>query len=173
MTARIARTQRVRQLALATGVMLGLVAGTLAPQLARASNIKPAKTRPAIVEKLASIPEASAEQLQAAERVLVGHYDCEFGKKVSISPNETYKGYFNLNLGSQSWLMKPVLSSTGATRLEDVRGAALMIQILTKSMLMDPKSGHRLVDGCRHDVQRAAQDELDRHPQASVFNLNN
>jgi len=173
MTARSARISRARQLALATGVMLGMMASTLAPQVAHASNIKPAKTRPAIVEKLTSIPEASAEQLQAAERVLIGHYDCEFGKKVSISPNETYKGYFNLNLGSQSWLMKPVQSSTGATRLEDVRGAALMIQILTKSMLMDPKSGHRLVDDCRHDVQRAAQDELNRHPQASVFNLNN
>lgn len=173
MTTLAPRHQRIRNLALSAGLVLGMVAATVAPQLAQATTIKPAKAKTSIVEKLASLPEASVEQLQAAERVLTGRYECEFGKHVTIAPNDTHKGYFNLNLGAQSWLMRPVQSSTGATRLEDVKGAALMIQILTKSMLMDPKAGRRLVDGCVHEVQRAAQEELNRHPQASALNLNN
>ena len=52
--------------------------------------------------------------------------------------------------------MKPVLSSTGALRLEDVRGRMLMLQIANKSMLMDAQIGQRLVDGCVHEKQRAA-----------------
>jgi len=60
--------------------------------------------------------------------------------------------------------MKPVLSNTGAIRLEDVKGAALLIQILTKSMLMDVKAGRRMVDGCVHEVQRAAEAEMAKQP---------
>ena len=37
--------------------------------------------------------------------------------------------------------MKPVLSSTGALRLEDVKGRVLMLQIANKSMLMDTQAG--------------------------------
>jgi hypothetical protein len=96
--------------------------------------------------------------------VLIGRYECEFGKRVSVARNAANNGYFNLSFGSQSWLMKPVLTQTGTIRLEDVKGATLMIQILTKSMLMDIKAGHRVVDGCVHEVQRAAQADLDKQP---------
>jgi len=54
--------------------------------------------------------------------------------------------------------MKPVLSSTGALRLEDVKGVGLLIQIANKSMLMDTKAGKRLVDDCVHEKQRAFRD---------------
>jgi hypothetical protein len=163
------RLQRIRTLALSAGVVLGMAAATFGPQLAHAATSKANKKT--IAEKIVQLPEATAEQLLAAERVLVGRYECEFGKSVSVDPDVKSKGYFNLKLGKQSWTMKPVLSSTGAIRLEDIKGAALMIQILTKSMLMDPKAGHRLVDGCMHDTQRAADEELKLHPRASVFNL--
>jgi hypothetical protein len=49
--------------------------------------------------------------------------------------------------------MKPVLSSTGALRLEDVTGRTLMIQIANKSMLLDTKIGQRLLDDCVHPEQ--------------------
>ena len=52
--------------------------------------------------------------------------------------------------------MKPVLSSTGALRLEDVKGQTLLLQIANKSMLMDQKAGRRVVDGCVHEKQKAA-----------------
>ena len=60
-------------------------------------------------------------------------------------------------------------SSTGAVRLEDVKGNTLLIQILTKSMVMDRKAGRRLVDGCVHDVQRAAEADLRNSPRPSLF----
>jgi hypothetical protein len=162
--------QRIRTLALSAGVMLGMAATTFGPQFAHAAEVK--KTKRTLAEKIVALPEATVEQLQAAERVLIGKYQCEFGKAVSIDRHARNNGYFDLRLGQQSWTMKPVLSSTGAVRLEDVKGAALMIQILTKSMLMDPKRGQRLVDGCMHDTQRAADEDLKRNPRPSVFGLN-
>jgi len=159
------RYQRIRTLALSAGVVLGMMAATFGPQMAHAAALKSAKkSRVNTNEQNAKQPDASPEQLQAAERVLVGSYECEFGKRVSVARNPANSGYFNLNFGSQSWLMKPVLTQTGTIRLEDVKGATLMIQILTKSMLMDVKAGHRVVDGCVHDVQRAAQADLDKQP---------
>ena len=69
----------------------------------------------------------------------------------------------------QAWVMKQVLSSTGAMRLEDVKGRMLMIQIANKSMVMDTQIGQRLVDGCVHEKQRAfiaTQDSLLTAPEA-------
>jgi len=103
--------------------------------------------------------------------VLTGRYECEFGQRVSVDRHEVHPGYFQLRLGQQAWTMKPVLTHTGAVRLEDVRGGALMIQILTKSMLMDPRKGQRLVDGCVHDVQRVAERELASRPRESVLGI--
>ena len=45
-------------------------------------------------------------------------------------------------------LMRPVLSTTGAVRLEDVKGETLMVQIATKSMLLNVKTARRIVDEC-------------------------
>jgi hypothetical protein len=163
--------QRIRTLALTAGLLLGVAAATFVPQLAHA-NLPKAKAKRTLVEKIIELPEATAEQLQAAERVLVGHYQCEFGKQVSVARSEKHHGYFDLGLGKQTWVMKPIQSSTGAVRLEDIKGTALLIQILTKSMLMDVKSGHRLVDGCTQESQREAEADLKAHPRPSAFNLN-
>ena len=88
-------------------MVLGMVAATFGPQLAHAA-IKPAKAKSAMSEKFAKLPEATAEQLQAAERVLIGRYECEFNKLISIDRNDTNQGYFNLKFGKQAWVMKPV-----------------------------------------------------------------
>ena len=100
--------------------------------------------------------EADAAQLEAAEKVYYGVYDCEFKQLVNIVASPKYKGYVDVKHLKSLWLMKPVLSSTGAIRLEDVGGETLMVQIASKSMLLNVKTGHRVVDECISPAQRDA-----------------
>ncbi|MDI1260919.1 hypothetical protein [Aquabacterium sp.] len=176
------RTRRIRTAAITVGILLGMTAGAFSSQAHAATDpaSKPvakakakAKTKSAkkgpVAEKFVPLPEASPEQMDAAKRVLIGRYECEFGKKMLIDANDTNLGYFNLRQDKQTWVVKPVLSSTGAIRLEDTKDTVLLIQILTKSMLLNVKTGRRLVDGCVHEVQRAAEEELRKNPPKSVF----
>jgi hypothetical protein len=101
------------------------------------------------------LPTASSDQLDAANMAHLGDYDCEFDQKVTLEPHDKTPGYIQMKQKAQAWVMKPVLSSTGALRLEDVKGRMLMIQIANKSMVMDTQIGQRLVDGCVHEKQRA------------------
>jgi hypothetical protein len=103
----------------------------------------------------APLAEASDEQKAAAAMAHVGDYACEFDQTVKVSNNAASPGYLDVGFKKQSWTMKPVLSSTGALRLEDVKGRMLMIQIANKSMVMDTQIGQRLVDGCQSEQQRA------------------
>ena len=92
-------------------------------------------------------------QLAAAERAYLGDYACEFKESVHINKHPKVAGYINVAWKKQVITMKPVLSSTGALRLEDVTGRTLMIQIANKSMLLDTKIGQRLLDDCVHPEQ--------------------
>lgn len=102
------------------------------------------------------LPNASEEQLAAAERVGYGEYACEFNQVVKIDRHAGQPGYVKLSYKNKGWTMKPVVSSTGAVRMEDVRGEALMLQIANKSMLLNPKSGQRMVDDCHAGDQHVA-----------------
>jgi hypothetical protein len=101
------------------------------------------------------VPEAAGpEQIDAAERVYYGLYDCEFNQVIDIQIDAKYPAYVDVKHLKATYLMKPVLSTTGAIRLEDVRGETLMVQIANKSMLLNVKTGHRLVDDCVSPKQR-------------------
>jgi hypothetical protein len=102
-------------------------------------------------------PAADADQLKAAEMTHIGAYQCEMNQAVDVTPNPKYQGYVDVAFKKAKYTMKPVLSSTGALRLEDVKGQTLMLQIAHKSMLMDVKVGQRLVDECMHEKQVAAK----------------
>ncbi len=123
-----------------------------AAKVAKKPAAKPVETGPA---------DASAEQIDAAERVYYGVYDCEFNQTVDIEKNTKYAAYVNVKSGKSAWIMKPVLSSTGAIRLEDVKGETLMVQIASKSMLLNVKTAHRIVDDCispkQHELIEAAK----------------
>jgi hypothetical protein len=101
-----------------------------------------------------TVPDAQPDQVKAAELVFYGAYDCEFQQTVNIVQSQKYSGYVDVRHGAKAWLMKPVLSSTGAIRLEDVRGETLMVQIASKSMLLNVKSAQRIVDDCISPKQR-------------------
>lgn len=162
--------------ALVLGLMLTLPFGAAAqsgaaPAASGAQTAQPAKTEPTKAQQnraannqrknqqaAKAVPEpvidtAGADQLAAAEKVFTGSSQCEFNQSISVEPSDKHNGYVDVRQGKRSWLMKPVLSATGAVRLEDVRNEALMIQIGTKSMLLNQKTGQRLVDDCRHPRQ--------------------
>jgi len=126
---------------------------------------KPAKkAAPKAAPVEAPLPAASDEQKAAASIAHLGDYACEFDQSVSVSTSPTAEGYLDVRHKASTWVMKPVLSSTGALRLEDVKGRLLMIQIANKSMLMDTQLGQRLVDGCMHEKQREFAKTMDTTP---------
>ena len=153
----------------------------LLSNLAFAADPKPAKAAKPVVAKAAigkkAVPvetgpaAASPEQLAAAEQVFYGSHECEFNQTAQVDKNPKYAGYVDVKQGKTTYVMKPVLSSTGAVRLEDVRGQTLMVQIASKSMLLDVKAGRRIVDDCvsakhREAVERYKQAKLD---EAAAF----
>lgn len=141
--------------ALALSLALPAAAQTSTPKPAAKAPAKPAAKKRAPAAPEAPLAAAGAEQLDAANSAHLGDYDCEFEQRVTLEPHSKAPGYIELRQKAQSWVMKPVMSSTGALRLEDVKGRILMIQIANKSMVMDTKIGQRLVDGCVHEKQRA------------------
>ena len=124
--------------------------------VAQTAPAKPAAkaAKKAVAPKQAEPAPASAEQMKAAELVFYGPYQCEASETVHIVASTKYPSYVDLKHGKADYLMKPVLSSTGAVRLEDVRGETLMVQIANKSMLLNVKTAHRIVDDCVSSKQR-------------------
>jgi len=120
----------------------------------RAFNVAPplvAKPKsaapPAAVQ---GMPDASVEQLVAASLVRYGDYECELGQTMTVAKSARHEGYVEVRAGGRRATLMPVLSSTGAVRLEEVnRGALLVVQIPAKSIVFDQKAGQRLIDGCR------------------------
>ena len=122
---------------------------------------KPAAKAPAAHAKHAAPAgpaPASAEQIDAAQRVFYGVYACEFKQTINIVESVKHPSYVDLKHGRTDYLMKPVLSSTGAIRLEDVSGQTLMIQIASKSMLLNVRTAQRIVDDCVSPAQREVAD---------------
>jgi hypothetical protein len=155
-------------LALAAVITLGLAHGQVAAQAAapaKPASAKPAPaktTKPAPAKKAApvaaALPAADPTQLAAAERTHFGNYICELDQSIDVGMNPKTPGYVDVAFKKKTYTMKPVVSSTGAVRLEEVKGGMLLIQIANKSMMMDSKAGQRVVDGCVHEKQRAAAD---------------
>ena len=141
--------------------LAALAAGAIAlPAAAQTAPAKPAAkptakaAAPAPKKPELIIPDAYPEQVKAAEMVYYGKYECEFNQTVDIEQSKKHSSYVTVRHGKGEWLMKPVLSSTGAIRLEDVRGETLMVQIASKSMLLNTMTARRIVDECISPKQR-------------------
>jgi len=145
-------------------VAVALCAASLAATAQTATKAAKVAKPPAASSKAAA-PEvdpgtASPAQLAAAERVYYGTYSCEFDKTVQVSTLPKFPGYAELRFGKSVYVMKPVESQTGAIRLEDVKGETLVVQIAAKSMLLNVKTGQRLLDGCVSDKHREASAKI-------------
>ena len=127
--------------------------GTATPAAAKKPPAKPV-VPPTTKAEEAALASADADQLSAAERVHYGEYLCDDKFKVYVERNATHPGYVSVRYLKDTWVMKPVGSVTGAVRLEDTRGQVLLVQIPTKSMLLNTKTGQRMIDSCVHEAQR-------------------
>lgn len=140
-----------------TALALCLVLPAAMAQTAPPKTLKPAMpARKVVAPKPVELvpPPASTEQIEAAGQVFYGVYECEFKQTIHIVANPKYAAFVDVKHGKVDYLMKPVLSSTGAIRLEDIRGQTLMVQISSKSMVLNVKTGQRVVDDCITPKQR-------------------
>lgn len=159
------------RLAGAAGLLVATLSLSLSPAHAadapkakpKAAAAKPAAKKPPVVV----LPAATPEQLEAAKLVYYGHYDCGDNQVVDIGEDAKDAGYVDVKHGKDTYVMKPVLSSTGALRLEDVKDRTLMVQIANKSMLLDVKAGRRIVDECVSPKQRELMEEAARAKAAA------
>lgn len=111
----------------------------------------------------------SDDHLAVAQRVVLGKVPCELGAHVAVSAHQTSPGRFVLEHGRQKFLMVPVLTSTGAIRLEDTASGAVWLQLANKSMLMDQKQGRRLADTCMNVDQVVVADAMARSPVPNLL----
>jgi hypothetical protein len=172
-TSSLLSSPRAAALIVALGCACAVPAGaqttppTKATKAATTAKAPPKALKKAPAE--APLPDASPEQVRAAELVYYGKYDCEFNQTVDITQSAKHSGYVDVKHGKLGeWLMKPVLSTTGAVRLEDVRDETLMVQIASKSMLLNVKTGHRIVDDCISPKQRELNDAAKAAKAASA-----
>jgi len=153
--------QLVRRSTLALALGLSFTGLAVAQTTAAPTAKKAAKAAPKAAVKAPAVdltPPASPEQIDAAQRVFYGVYDCETDQKLDIVADPKHEHYVEVKHLKSVFTMKPVLSTTGAIRLEDVRGETLMVQIAAKSMLLNVKTGHRIVDACISAKQRELMD---------------
>ena len=130
----------------------------------QAAPVKLAKTAVAV----APVP-LSAQALELAERVQVGHMPCELGASVTVEADPKAPGYFHVRLAKESFHMAPVVSATGAMRLEDQHAGAVWLQLANKSMLVSTKHGKRLVDACMSPAQVAVAAVMEKNPPPSLL----
>lgn len=108
-------------------------------------------------------------ELAIAERVQVGKIPCELGASVTLTADAKNPGYFDMQGKNFSYRMFPVVTSTGAIRLEDQKAGAVWLQLGNKSMLMNQKQGIRLADECTSPAQLAVAQNLKINPPASLL----
>jgi len=109
------------------------------------------------------------DEMVIAQKVEIGEFACELGVKVSIKADPRLPGYFDLEEKKLKFRMSPVVTSTGAVRLQDEREGAVWLQLANKSMLMSQKLGSRLADNCMSPAQMAVAQAMEKNPPASLL----
>lgn len=109
------------------------------------------------------------EELAIAGQVHVGDHPCELGQVMQVRADDKMPGYFDVRVQRKRYRMFPVVSRTGAIRLEDRRGEALLIQLTNKSMFIDQKAGRRLADECMSTAQAEVASALKTNPQPGLL----
>ena len=148
-----------RSLTVAAAVLAALSTFALSAQAQTAAPAKKAAAKKPAAKAApveATNDSLNEAQLTIADRVMTGVAECEFKEKVDVEKIPGHNGNFKVTFDKKSYVMVPEETTTGAIRLVDLSGAVVWIQIPMKSMLMNQKEHHRLVDGCQEDEQRIA-----------------
>jgi hypothetical protein len=132
---------------------------------AKAAHTPAKQPEPKVLEPVVLSPE----QLAIGNRVLVGKINCELGAVVVMTNDEHSPGRFFLDMGSKRYVMLPVVTSTGAVRLEEESSGTVWIQLGNKSMMMNQKEGKRLADDCMNPDQLLVAQALERNPQPGLL----
>ena len=146
---------------IAQSSMTAAVAQTAQPakdaQPAKKAPLRKGVPPPTTPAQRAALQAADEQQLAAAELVHYGKYVCDEKIEIFVEKDPRSAGYVDVRHKKDVWVMKPVASATGAVRLEDIDQNVLLVQIPYKSMLLNVKSGQRIVDSCQHDNQIATE----------------
>ena len=109
------------------------------------------------------------DELAIAEQVHTGTLPCELGASVTLREDPQAPGYFDLRGRNFKFRMLPVVSQTGAVRLEDREAGAVWLQLANKSMLMNQKAGRRMADDCMSPAQELQAQALKASPPPSFL----
>lgn len=111
----------------------------------------------------------SPAELAIAQRVELGLVACELGASVTVAADAAMPGFFDVTGKKFRFRMVPVVTSTGAIRLEDARAGAVWLQLSNKSMLMNQKTGSRLADACVTPAQAVVAAAMEKSPPPGLL----
>ena len=129
--------------------------------------VKLTETNVSLASSLGS--RLSAELQAVAERVQTGRIACELGAFVEVVADAKTPGFFDLKDKGFHYHMVPVVSSTGAIRLEDEKAGAFWIQLGNKSMLLNQKLGQRMADECVSPQQALVAEAMRQAPPRNLL----
>jgi hypothetical protein len=118
---------------------------------------------------LASEPPLDPDRTAVAEQVHTGRMVCELGNAVHVTPDTQNADHFHVQMNKHLFHMRPVVSATGAIRLEDAQAGAMWLQLSNKSMLMNSKLGQRMADECQSPDQMAVAQAMKLAPPVSLL----
>ncbi len=128
-----------------------------------------AATAAALASASEVMPGLEPELMALADQVHLGQMACELGQSVVITTDDKSPGRFFLHHKQQTYHLAPVMSKTGALRLEDSRKGAVWIQLSNKSMLMNSQLGQRLADECQSPAQAAVAQAMKLAPPVHLL----
>ena len=108
-------------------------------------------------------------QAAVVPNVYTGPQACDAGVSVTLVPDASGSGYFNVAVKNRTYHMYPVVTLSGAVRLEDPREGAIWLQMSNKSMMMNQKTGSRLADDCINPAQAAVALAMKKNPQPGIL----
>ena len=108
-------------------------------------------------------------QVAIVPNVYTGSQTCDGGVSVTLVPDASGNGYFNVAVKNRTYRMYPVVTLSGAVRLEDPREGAIWLQMSNKSMMMNQKTGSRLADDCINPAQAAVALAMKKNPQPGIL----